>query len=370
MDLPIPSLKSAALRGGVVLLSALALTLHAGSQTLTSFDDPNAYTLGGLGTEPTGINVWGAVTGVIADKAGRLRGFVRSPSGQFVDYDAPAADPVVGCTCPVAINDFGIIAGWAVDGNYIDHGFLRYPSGTSVTIDAPGATYGTRIQSINDLGVITGTWVDSQEVTHGFLRTLDGRFTSFDAPYAGDDGLDGEGTFALSINNFGVIAGYAKDSNGLNHGFLRTAQGKFTTFDVPNAIGNLLYNAFVNDRGIVAGTWIDEHSDECPCDIEAGFQRARDGAFSGYEGPYGPLQNVQVYGLNFEGTAVGWYADTNDDAHAFVRYANGRFLKINVTSELESVGSAINATGVVTGFWIDANGAYHGFLWSPKLSIQ
>lgn len=362
----VPLLKSAVLRGCVVLLCALAVTLHAGSQTLTSFDDPSAYTSGGLGTEPTGINLWGAITGIMADKAGRLHGFFRSPNGQFVDFDAPAADPVVGCTCPVAVNDLGIIAGWAVDGDYIYHGFLRYPSGASVTIDAPGAIYGTKVQNINDLGVITGTWIDSQEVTHGFVRTLDGHFTSFDAPSSGDDGLDGEGTFPLSINNFGIIVGYATDSNGLNHGFLRTAQGKFTMFDVPNAIGSLLYNAFVNDREIVAGTWIDRHSDECPCDIEAGYQRAPNGTFSVYQGPYGPLQDVQVYGLNIEGTAVGWYADTNDYAHAFARYSNGHFVKINVASALESIGSGINATGVVTGFWIDANGAYHGFLWSPK----
>ncbi len=362
--------RSVALRGGLALLASLALTLHAGSQTLTTFDDPNASTSGGLGTEPTGINLWGAVTGIMADKSGRLHGFVRSPSGRFVDFDAPAADPIVGCTCPVAINDFGIIAGWAVDNNFVYHGFLRYPNGAGVTIDAPGATYGTRVQSINDFGVITGTWIDDQEVTHGFVRTLDGHFTSFDAPSAGQDGLDGEGTFPLSINDFGVIAGFVTDSNGLNHGFIRSPKGNFNTFDVPDAIGDLLYNAFINDRGVVAGTWISEHSDECPCDIEAGFQRAQDGTFTVYQGPYGPLQNVQVYGLNIEGTAVGWYGDTNDFAHAFVRYTDGHLVNINVPSALESVGSAINAGGVVTGFWIDSVGAYHGFLWSPKLIIH
>jgi hypothetical protein len=366
MQTLMPWLKRAALRGGMVLLSSLALTLHSGSQTLTTFDDPNAYTLGGLGTEPTGINLWGAVTGVMADKGGRLHGFVRSPRGEFVDFDAPAADPIVGFTNPVAINDFGIIAGWAVDNHYVDHGFLRYPDGANVTIDAPGAINGTTVQSINDFGVITGTWIDSQEVTHGFVRNLDGHFTSFDAPSAGDVGLDGEGTFPLSINDFGVIAGFVTDSNGLNHEFLRSPEGNFNTFDVPGAIGDLSYNAFINDRGVVAGTWVSEHSYECNCDIEAGYQRTPDGTFTVYQGAYGPLQNVQVYGLNIEGTAVGWYGDTNDFAHAFVRYADGNRVDINVASELESVGSAINAKGIVTGFWVDSTGVSHGFLWSPN----
>ena len=365
METLMPWLKRAALGGGMVILSSLALTSHAGSQTLTTFDDPNANTSGGLGTEPTGINLWGTVTGVIADKDGRLRGFVRSPRGEFEDFDAPAADPVVGFTYPVAINDFGIVAGWAIDNLYVPHGFLRYPDGASVTIDAPGATSGTKVQSINDFGVITGTWVDSQEVTHGFVRSLDGHFASFDALSAGDDGLNGGDTFPLSINNFGVIAGFATDSNGLNHGFLRNPEGNFNTFDVPGAIGDLSHNALINDRGVVAGTWVSEHSDECNCDIEAGYQRARDGTFTVYQGPYGPLQNVQVYGLNLEGTAVGWYGDTNDFAHAFVRDADGNQVDIKVASELESVGSAINARGVVTGFWVDSTGAYHGFLWSP-----
>jgi hypothetical protein len=350
----------------MVLLSSLVLTSHAGSQTLTTFDDPNANTSGGLGTEPTGINLRGAVTGIMADKVGRLRGFVRSPSGQFVDFDAPAADPMVGFTFPVAINDFGIIAGWAVDNKFIFHGFLRYPDGASVTIDAPGGTSGTMVQSINDFGVITGTWVDSQEVTHGFVRSLDGHFTSFDAPLAGDDGLGGQVTFPLSINDFGVISGFVTDSNGLNHGFLRSPGGNFNTFDVPGAIGDLAYNAFINDRGVVVGTWVSEHSDDCNCDIEAGYQRAQDGTFTVYHGAYGPFQNVQVYGSNIEGTAVGWYGDTNDFAHAFVRYADGNRVDINVPSELESVGSAINARGIVTGYWVDSTGAYHGFLWSPN----
>jgi hypothetical protein len=366
MNTLMPWLKSAALRGGMVWLAALALTWHAGSQTLTTFDDPNANPSGGLGTEPTGINQWGAVTGMMADASGRLHGFVRWASGQFVDFDAPAADPAVGCTCPVAINDFGMIAGWAVDQYYVSHGFLRYPNGESVTIDAPGASYGTVVRSMDDFGVMTGTWIDSQEVTHGFIRTLDGQFTSFDAPSAGEDGFDGEGTFPLSINDFGVIAGFVTDSSGLNHGFVRSPEGNFSTFDVPDAIGDLLYNALINDGGVVAGTWISEFSDECPCDIEAGFQRAPDGTFTAYQGPYGPLQNVEVHGLNIEGTAAGWYDDTNDYAHAFVRSTDGHFVDINVPSALESAGSAINARGVVTGYWIGSTGGYHGFLWSPK----
>ncbi|MGA9672072.1 MAG: hypothetical protein WBQ94_22865 [Terracidiphilus sp.] len=366
MKTQMPWLKRAALRGGLVSLASIALTLHAGSQTLTTIDDPNAYTLGGLGTEPTGINLWGAVTGIMADQEGRLRGFVRSPRGEFVDFDAPAADPIVGFTWPVAINDFGIIAGWALDNHYVSHGFLRYPNGVEVTIDAPGAINGTKVQSINDFGVITGTWIDSEEVTHGFFQRLDGHFESFDAPSAGNIGVEGDGTYPLSINNFGVIAGFVTDSTGLNHGFMRSPGGHFDTFDVPGAIGNLLYNISISDRGVVAGTWVSEHSFECNCDIEAGYQRAPDGTFAVYQGAYGPLQNVQVYGVNNEGTTVGWYGDTNDYAHAFVRHADGNMVDIKFDSELESVSSAINARGVVTGFWVDSSEVSHGFLWSPR----
>jgi hypothetical protein len=62
--------------------------------------------------------------------------------------------------------------------------------------------------------VITGYFEDGKH-NHGFVGSLKSGFTSFDTPNATE-------TYALSINDSGVIAGYywGKDNNV--HGFIRT----------------------------------------------------------------------------------------------------------------------------------------------------
>ena len=80
-----------------------------------------------------------------------------------------------------------------------------------------------------------GFYTDTNVVAHGFLRTPDGKVTSFEAPGAGlGHGLD-QGTVAYSINDLGVIAGQYQDSNYVFHGFVRYPDGSFTKFDAPGA---------------------------------------------------------------------------------------------------------------------------------------
>ena len=127
---------------------------------------------------------WASITGYVTDNNNGTHGFVRSPSGQFNEFDAPGADPVVGCTCPVSINDFGAVAGQSIDANSVSHGFLRSPDGKITVFDvseagvAPGQ--GTVPSNNNDFGVIAGNYVDANGVAHGFLRIPNGNITTFD----------------------------------------------------------------------------------------------------------------------------------------------------------------------------------------------
>ncbi len=57
-----------------------------------------------------------------------------------------------------------------------------------------------------------------------------GGFTVIDAPGAGP-----MGTFARSINQSGTVAGLYIDANQVNHAFVRSAAGEFTTFEAPAA---------------------------------------------------------------------------------------------------------------------------------------
>src|SRR5438309_1597679 len=87
------------------------------------------------------------------------------------------------------------------------------------SFDAPGvgAFLGTFALSVNSAGAIAGYYYGALGAslgTHGFLRAPDGAFTTFDAP-------GGQGTFALTINSAGAIAGYFDELHLHHRGFLR-----------------------------------------------------------------------------------------------------------------------------------------------------
>jgi hypothetical protein len=107
------------------------------------------------------------------------------------------------------------------------HGFLRSPVGEITTFDPPGesALYGLGCYNdcaigLNDWGAITSSYLDANNVYHGFLRSPEGTFITFEAPGADTTPNDFNGTFPYSINDQGVITGYYIDANDVNHGFL------------------------------------------------------------------------------------------------------------------------------------------------------
>ena len=150
---------------------------------LTTFDVPGAGTASGQGTEcpgcSVGFNLFGAAAGLYIDGNNIVHGFMRSPLGEITTFDPPGESAVygLGCynDCAIGLNDWGAITSSYLDANNVYHGFLRSPEGTFIAFDAPGADTtpndfsGTFPYSINDLGVITGYYIDANNVNHGFL---------------------------------------------------------------------------------------------------------------------------------------------------------------------------------------------------------
>jgi hypothetical protein len=98
--------------------------------------------------------------------------------------------------------------------------------------------------SINDSGAITGTYTDASTFNHGFVRSPQGTFTTFDV---------GEAMWNLSINNGGAVAGTYRDANGSSHGFVRSALGMITSFNVPGGLG--ITAVRINDLGVITGNY-------------------------------------------------------------------------------------------------------------------
>ena len=121
----------------------------------------------------------------------------------------------------------------------------------------------------------------------------------------------------------GAIAGIYSDVNSVNHGFLRSPDGKFTTFDAPGA-----------GTGSYQGTG-------CPSDC--------------------PVS------INDWGAITGSYLDANYVSHGYLRSPEGKILTVDPVGSTYTFPAGINDFGSITGYYTDANGVYHGFLTIPSL---
>ena len=241
----------------------------------TTFAAPGACNMsvseGCHGTGAWNINLFGTIVGPYEDTSGNFvaHTFVRSPDGRFTSFEVPGSSMEAGQgTLPASfsgLNDFGAITGLYYDANNVFHGFLRNPNGTFIKFEAPGADttdpfYGTFPASLSDLGAITGDYLDASGVYHGFLRVPEGSFTSFEAPGADTTPGDFNGTFPANINLLGAITGDYLDASEVSHGFLRSPDGTFTTFDAPGA-GTSAFQGTVptanNLLGATTGYYID-----------------------------------------------------------------------------------------------------------------
>jgi uncharacterized membrane protein len=273
----------------------------------------------------------GAIAGSYYDVSGFSHGFLRSPDGKFTTFDVPGVGGYG--TTPLAMNLEGAIVGYYTDSTYSFHAFLRSPDGKFTMWIGPDACtgngaegcYGSGASNINAFGTIAGGFEDDSVnfVHHSFVRNAEGKLKTFDVPVAGTGLYQGTGCpgCALGLNQFGAIAGIYSDANSLNHGFLRSPDGKFTTFDAKGA-----------GTGSGQGT----------------------GCFSDC--------NVS---LNDWGAITGTYIDANFGYHGYLRSPEGKIVTVDPVGSIDTLPAGINDWGAITGYYIDTNDVYHGFLRIP-----
>jgi hypothetical protein len=273
---------------------------------------------------------------------------------------------------PLSINTAGTITG-----SYDSNGFVGTAGGTITTFDVSGAIE-TVAKSINSAGVIAGNWSDANAGHHGFVRAADGTITSFDAPDA-KSGY-GKGTFPESINTAGVIAGYCNCVG--ENGFVRAADGTITKFEAPGASGTLAFS--INTDGAIAGYYGDNGS---PHPVYHGFVNSASGTITTFDAPGAGTSENNVYvqgtfalSINDNGVIAGYFVDSCDGYHGFVRAADGTITTLNAPGagtctspltgyQLGTKALSINDDGVITGYYIDPNEVYHGFMVSSSGAI-
>jgi hypothetical protein len=306
--------------------------LRAPDGTFTIFDDPNAGTCSascgnignGQGTRAFAINPSGQIVGSYTDNIGRCHGYVRAASGTFTQIDAPdaGAGPFPQGTfpsniTPMGINPAGAIIGFYVDASSVQHGFVRAPNGIITEFDPTGSVF-TDPNAINQTGAIAGFYFDANFVGHGFLRATDGTITSFDAPGADHTPGSFNGTFGVGLTPNEGIEGVFVDVNGVLHGFVRSSQGTFTTYDVPGAgagAGQGTLPESNNTPGAITGQFIDGNF------VNHAFVRSNQGIFSTFDVPgmgTGAGQGAIPVANNDTGAIVGEAIDGGTVIHGFL----------------------------------------------------
>jgi hypothetical protein len=194
---------------------------------------------------------------------------------------------------------------------------------------------------------------------------------SINAPGAGTG--SGQGTTPVDINLAGTITGYYFDAGYVSHDFLLTPDGHFTVFDPPGAdITDAGYGSEalrINQQGAIIGFYVDEYT------VYHGFLRDPRGHFTIFDAPGADLTHGDGNGtfpvsINQEGAIVGYYIDINGAIHGFLRGPGGTFTTFNAPGAGTSSGQGtvfqdINLTGAITGYDVDAGYVYHDFLLTP-----
>ena len=205
---------------------------------------------GAQATFGQGINDLGQIVGYYTSDTGENPGFFYDGSNPPVDITPPETDQNTGGTVAWGINNSGTIVGRV---STIDGAFgYRYDQGTFTLINVHGAI-ATEVFNINDRGQLVGDYGDSVG-RHGFICTAscDTDLVVFDAP-----GVDFNfgGTRIEAINNNGTVVGSYTASWGVVHGFQRTADGIFTSIDVPIATVVTTASHGIADDGTIIGNY-------------------------------------------------------------------------------------------------------------------
>jgi hypothetical protein len=337
----------------------------AAGGTFIKFDAPGAGTIAFLGTQALAMNNQGAITGWYQDNFFATHSYVRGRSGTITTFDDPQEGqfPIQG-TFAFSINPNGAIAGYYTTGNpSVAQGFLRARDGTFTNIILPQAGtsaggQGTYVANINAEGTTAGSYTDGNNVNHGFVRSIQGKVTTFDAPGAGSGFLQGTSTcLATCLNESATATGIYVDASGVNHGFVRDRNGTLTEFDVVGAgtgAGQGTLVASINSSGEIAVLYMDGGG------VSHGAVRSPDGTITKFDVP--GSQGTFVSTNNAAGFIVGSFADASG-FHGFVRAPHGTITKFDVPGAQSTSANTINDAGVIAGTWADQAGVNHGFVW-------
>jgi hypothetical protein len=153
-------------------------------------------------------------------------------------------------TTPFDINDSGMIVG-----NLAPSRSSAPPSFSGRrrrhSVDPPGAAGFSELVGVSNRGDAVGDYLDADGIDRGFLRTADGTISDLPDPVP-----DFTINTPFGINSRGTIVGsYTTGSNFRSCvGYVLRA-GRYESVDIPGA--TCVFPNGINDRGDIVGNWLD-----------------------------------------------------------------------------------------------------------------
>ena len=342
----------------------------------------------------------GLAAGHYEDSDGLHHGIILE-NGELRQYDFPGA-------IETEIYGYSDSKG-VLTGNFIDAAGVRRGFSGDIIIEVPDAT-ATYADFVNASGAVTGSYIDVDGLYHPYVRTSNGTFVfhtyldpsnleySFvhgitdtriivtrakavgDRPrsYVGTSqhGLSelefpgSVSTEGYNINQDGSVVGYYDSADGRRHGFIArpTAETAAKFEDIaylPAPEFNYIYESIdvpgVDFLELAASSDFEDYAGNTRSadgEKNVGFTLI-DGVFTTHDFP--GSQGTYFYALGNNGIAAGHYEDSDGLYHGVI-LENGELRQYDFPGAVETfIYGFSDATGALTGNFIDADGVRRGF---------
>ncbi len=294
-------------------------------------------------------------------------------------------------------------------GNFIDASGVRRGFSDDIIIEVPDAT-ATYADFVNASGAVTGSYIDADGLYYPYVRTLNGTYVFHE--YLDSSLL--EYFFVHGITDTRIIVARAKAKGDIPRSYVGTSQHGLSELEFPGSVSTEGWN--INQDGSVVGyydsvdgrrrgfiakptpetatqfrniayppppefTYIYESIDVPSVDFlalsassdfddYAGSTRSADGekmvgftlidgVFSTHDFP--GAQNTYFYALGNNGVVAGHYEDSDGLYHGVI-LENGELRQYDFPDAVETfIYGFSDATGALTGSFIDAAGVRRGF---------
>ena len=275
-----------------------------------------------------------------------------NPATSTANYTIQTLDyPGASGTIFWGLNDFGELGGEYHRPGYPPHAMI-YRHGQFESLD-PNGLFGDRFSAAGtptDLGTLIADYADASGFQHGVVIQW-GQVQPYNVAGHLNANVDG-------MNIFGEIAGVYWDADGVYHG-AASRWGHDTLFDF-SASAYDTYPLGINNAGEIVGYWNTARKGQWH-----GFHRSANGKLTQIDAPNaGPLGTVTI-GINDVGQTVGYYADAANHYHSFI-LAHGQYQYLDVPGAVHTFANSINNLGVIAGDYYDASFVQHGFIATPQ----